>query len=107
MSELTKEEMEKLTGEQQEALADVVVQRMRQRQDLLKQARAYRGRWWFPVVVVAAGCALALIPQNRLLPVFLFVLMLGLIQFHANGLNLRLDALMKLLEAERADTRKS
>jgi hypothetical protein len=102
---ITKDQIRQLTPEQQETLASIEVQRVKKREQLLRQARHYRGQQWLP--------ALALIPLY-FIPTFtsqkwppsnialiLSLILWSLIQFHAAGVNRRLDALMELLESDK------
>lgn len=108
MKTLTKEQIEKLTPEQQEAVATVELSRARERQRLREQARSYLGRRWFPPLMWVGICALLLLRggSQAVLAMLLVALTVVIIQFHANGLNRRLDALMELLELDRIDDSK-
>ena len=105
---ITKDQIRQLTPEQQETLASIEVRRVKKREQLLRQARHYRGQQWVP--------ALALIPlyfittftsftsqkwPPSIVALILSLILWFLIQFHAAGVNRRLDALMELLESDK------
>lgn len=82
MSTLTKDQIRQLTPEQQETLASIEVQRVKKREQLLWQARHYRGQQWLP--------ALALVPlyfisafTSQKLPPSIVALILSLILWMA------------------------
>ena len=92
MGKLTKEQIEKLTPEQQEDLPSLELRRDRIRQRLLERARKQS---WVLIVLQVVALAGALISP------WLLVSVLGLaaaIVFQTIGINRRLDALVKLLE---------
>jgi hypothetical protein len=104
---ITKDQMQQLTPEQQETLASIEVQHAKTRQRLLKQARHYRAMSWLPALVILP---LYLVPVLITNPKYgsLSIICVGmslwfLIQFHATGVNRRLDALMELLEADKKE----
>src|SRR5260370_39006223 len=99
MAILTKEQMQKLTKEQQEAFAALELRRVQKRQQLLEQARPYSGSILLP-------CAVGLIyffllftfpGDGVLLQMLMLPLLFLLIQFHAFWTNRRLNALLDLL----------
>lgn len=101
MNKLTKEEIQKLTAEQQETLAGMELQRLRKRQQLLKLAGRYRGFYLVPLLL--AGFAFVLIAlrlEKTLVIACCIGAAFGCIQFHVNGLNRRLDALAELFASE-------
>jgi len=107
ITSLTPEQVRQLTPEQQDTLGALEAARIRRRQELVVQARSYRGRLMFPVII-ALGL-LVLVPlglfYRNLVPtpawtvagMFAFLVIL---QFHVSGLNRRLDALVSLLETD-------
>src|SRR6266567_8393555 len=99
MKTLSKDEVRKLTPEQQEVIGIVEAQRVRARQQLVDRARGYRG---MNVIVgllmgVAMGFAIYSVVNPRAL-MFAIIAVAALVGFHAAGLNRRLDALTQLLE---------
>lgn len=104
MNTLTKDQIQRLTPEQQETLAAIEVQRTNKREQLSEQARRYPGQQWLLALVLAILLLLPVFTSERFLPfrvIFLAVGLWFLIQFHAAGVNRRLDALVELMEADR------
>jgi hypothetical protein len=101
MNPLTKEQLEKLTPQQQELLAGVEAQRLRKREALLRQTRLYRGFYAIPAFFVLAAFVIMVrdTTKTMLLP-FCIIALGGLIHFHAAGVNRRIDALVELLDAD-------
>jgi hypothetical protein len=102
MHTLTKEQILKLTPEQQEAVGALEANHAKKQQRLLDEARWYRGKIIFPVFLVVSGLGLFFFhaPTGMLLAYGIFGCYL-LIQFHAAGVNRRLDALIELLDSEK------
>jgi hypothetical protein len=103
MTTLSKDQVRKLTPEQQEALGAAEVHRIRSRQQLLERGR----RGMSPAAGLLTGLALGLaglcIAIPRALP-FAIIAVIGLVTFHATRLYRRLDALTELLDAtDRSD----
>ena len=96
---LTREQVQKLTPEQQETIGSLEAQRIRMRQQLLERARCYRGRGLIEGLLIAVVCGLAMygLASPRALP-FAVMALIFLVWFHVAGLNRRLDALMQLLD---------
>jgi len=104
MKTLTKDLIQKLTPEQQEMLAAIEVQHIRKRDQLLEQARRYSGQRWLPSIIFSILIFLPVFTLERSLPfcvIGLAAVLWILIQFHAAGINRRLDALVELKEVER------
>jgi|SRR5579872_3918084 len=99
MTTLTKDEVRKLTPEQQEAVGIVEARRIWLRQQLLERARRYRGMNVIAGLLMGAAGGLAVFSaaMPRALP-FAIIAVTALVGFHAAGLNRRLDALMQLLD---------
>ena len=104
MKTLTKDLVQKLTPEQQETLATIEVQRIKKRDQLLEQAHRYRGQRWLPSILFPILIFLPVFTLEKFLP-FCVIGLAGilwiLIQFHAAGINRRLDALVELKEVEK------
>ena len=100
MNTLTKEQIQELTPEQQETVATLEARRTQQMQELLAQARHYPGQRWMPALVMGALYLACVFATQQLVPVFVGVSLWFMIQFHAAGVNRRLDALTKLLRNE-------
>jgi hypothetical protein len=101
MRTLTKDQMQKLTPEQQEAFASMVTSDFRWRQELLKLAHH---RWIYRIVAgifFAASVGLAIFQSSKTPILSLCIVLLALlVQIHAMVVHQRLDALLKLLDAE-------
>ena len=107
MTSLTPEQVRQLTPDQQDTLGALEAARIRRRLELVAQVRGYRGRRVFPVIIILVLAGVVIfgfsrpgrLPLPVLLGAALFAVLL-VMQFHIAGLNRRLDALVKLLEAE-------
>ena len=97
-----KDQIQQLTPEQQEALGLSVVQRHKIRQRLLEQRGHYRAiSWLSALVMVALYLAPMLITNPKYFQIAIIIVGMSLwvlIQFHAGGINRRIDALIKLME---------
>jgi hypothetical protein len=96
----TKDQIQQLAPEQQEALAFIVLKREATRQRLLKQRGKYRAMLWLPALVFLV-LYLATMPNpvfGKLSGFCVAISLWFLIQFHASRLNRRLDALIELME---------
>ena len=103
---ITKEQIQQLTSEQQETLASIEIQHTQKRQRLLERARRYRAQQWLPVLVLIILYFIPIFALEKFLPFCIICLAVSLwflIQFHAAGVNRRLDALMELLEADKKE----
>jgi len=113
MKTLTKDQLQKLTPEQQKDVAVLELQRERTRQRLLDHVRGYRGR------IIADVLGAIVIGPLMFLPVFFssttnkvsLLLISASIGFlwvltalRSNLINRRIDALMELVEHELQDT---
>lgn len=100
MTTIPNEQVQELTHEQQDTVADVQLRLFKKRQKLLKQARGYRG---YMVVPVALGliffCLFGYGSDWRVLSFCIFTCFAA-IQFHASGINRRMDALLELLDTD-------
>jgi hypothetical protein len=98
---LTNEQIQKLSQDQQDTLGEVELRLFQKRQQVLDQARSYRGYIFFPATIgLICVCLVAfqLFPKQTL--GFCLVGAFALIQFHAMGINARLNALLKLVEED-------
>ena len=102
----TKDQIQQLTPEQQEAFGSVVIKRDTMRQRLLKQRGHYRAMSWLPaLVMVALYLAPMLITNPKYGQIVICCIGMSLwvlIQFHAAGVNRRIDALIELMEDDHA-----
>ena len=99
MTTLTKEQIQELTSEQQETLAEVELRFAQKRQKLLEQARSYRAHVVLCLLGFAAILILFLDKGDRVS--FAVVVLFGLIIGHIIDTNRRLNALLELHEADR------
>ena len=101
------DQIQQLTPEQQEALGSIVIKRDTMRQRLLKQRGHYRAMVWLPIVLMMPlYLAPMLITNPKYLQLSTFCVAMCLwvlIQFHAAGVNRRLDALIELLEIDKKE----
>ena len=102
---ITKEQIQQLTPEQQDTLGSIVIERAKARERLLKQVGHYRAISWLPALVIfVVYLAPMLITNPKYGQVSIICVGMSLwflIQFHAAGVNRRLDALIELLEADK------
>jgi len=105
MSTLTKEQIRKLTPEQQEAVASLTLDGAKRRTLFLERAKRYRGQTWIPALIPALlmlvfffGRAKTAAWSEGLVSFVMILIVYGVAQFQINGINRRLDALIKLLE---------
>ena len=99
MKTLTKEEVGKLTPEQQEALGSMEVQHIRSRQQLLARARRGMNVAIGLFTGLASGLAILGVAFPRVLP-FAIIALVCLVTVHATRLNQRLDALLELFDED-------
>ena len=102
----TKDQIQQLAPEQQEALAFIVLKREATRQRLLKQRGKYRAMLLLPALVLFVSY-LATMPNpvfGKLSGFCVAISLWLLIQFHAARLNRRLDALIELMEDDHGAT---
>jgi hypothetical protein len=104
MSTIPKKQILQLTPEQQETLANLEIQHARQQQAHLERARRYTGQLWVPPLVLAGLCLAPVFMFQRWFPSCIILLVVSLwflIQFHAAGVNRRLDALLEVMESKK------
>jgi hypothetical protein len=103
---ITKDQIQQLTPEQQDAFGAIVIERAKTRQRLLKQRRHYRAMTWLPIVLMLPlYLAPMLITNPKYFQLSTFCVAISLwvlIQYHAAGINRRLDALIELMEDDHA-----
>jgi len=101
MNPLSKEQMQKLSPEQQETLGEMETRRVQRRQELLEQARGTHIHIWGSLLIClpAMGLLFAIAgPERRLLGMFTLLFAVIFTQFRAACINRRLDALVELLD---------
>ncbi|MEC5125817.1 hypothetical protein VSU19_03585 [Verrucomicrobiales bacterium BCK34] len=98
---LTKEQVAKLSPEQQEVIARLALDDARSRRAMLEQAKSYRGYRLAPTLLVIVGSCLWFWndDMDSLLP-FFGLLVLIFIKFHVWGVNSRIDALIRILNLD-------
>jgi hypothetical protein len=104
MSTIPKKQVLLLKPEHQETLAAIEIQHARRREAHLERARRYPGQLWMPPLVLAVLCLAPVFMFERWFPSCIILLVVSLwllIQFHAAGVNRRLDALMELMESRK------
>ncbi|MEP4077568.1 hypothetical protein [Haloferula sp.] len=99
---LSKEEVEQLDEEQLEAYVNTVRSTERERRSLLKHASGYHGRWLSGFVFLAVYVVISLLDlaQSTWGNSILCFVAFALIQWHATGINRRIDSLSRLLRDE-------
>jgi membrane protein required for beta-lactamase induction len=96
---------EKLTLEQQKALAEVELARFHKNERLHQLARGYTGRRWlslafFLLGLWVAGKSIEVVYYG--VAFSLLALVIVLVQIHTAGINRRLDALLELLDSDQS-----
>ena len=95
--------VEKLTLDQQKALAEVELAKFHRRERLHQLARGYPGRRWLSLAFFLLGLWVA---AKSIEVVYygvafsLLALVVVLVQIHTAGINRRLDALLELLDSD-------
>jgi len=104
---ITKEMMQRLPPEQQEALAAMEIERAMKRQRLLEQVGGNLVMRWLPMLFISLMFCLCFlsffIPNGRHAPAIIVCIALipcFLIEFQVASINRRLDALVELLNEE-------
>jgi len=106
MSSPASNDIQKLTADEQHAIAEVELAKLRSHERLLRRARTYRGRQWISITFM--GVALLALCRTGSMAQFpyygmaflLLATVVALIEVHAHGVNQRLDAVMKLLDSD-------
>lgn len=103
---IPKDKIQQLTPEQQETLGFIVVMRAKTRERLLKQVGRYRAFSWLPALVIfplyLAPVLITNPKYNSLVSICVSMSLWLLIQFHAAGVNRRLDAMIELKQEDHA-----
>ena len=97
--------VEKLTLDQQKAVAEVELAKFHRNERLHGQARTYTGRRWLSLAFFILGLWVA--SKSIDVPYYgvafsLLALVIALTQIHIAGINRRLDALLELLDSDPA-----
>jgi hypothetical protein len=102
--------VEKLSLDQQKAIAEVELARFHRHERLHRQARNYTGRRWLSLAFFLLGLWVA--GKSIDVPYYgvafsLLALVIALTQIHIAGINRRVDALLELLDTEPAPSDKN
>jgi Flp pilus assembly protein TadB len=107
---ITKEQMEHLTSEQQETLASIELHRIKKRQRLIEEAKRHRVAWFFLLIPGLLQFATFFLVYKKQVSLGLALFIMGvalclcfLIQIQAQNINRRIDALIELLETNQDD----
>ncbi|WP_424313293.1 hypothetical protein [Haloferula sp.] len=94
---LDKDEVEQLDEQQLEAYAQTVLATERDRKLLLDHASGYRGRWLSGFLFLAVFIAVSLLDLSPTMSnTILCVTVFAVVQWHATGINRRIDAVIRL-----------
>lgn len=106
LAKLTKEQVARLSPEQQEVVARLAIDEGRRRRLVLSRARGYRGYNVAPWLVLFGGIFFweQMMTSGWILPI-LACFGFALIHFHASGINSRIDAVLDLFEEENAKSK--
>jgi|SRR5947208_10116367 len=99
-----KDQTDKLTLQQQHALADLNLAELRKRERLLRMASSYRGRRWLTLVsfILAAWAAFVNLSFTyKPVGIAILGIVFALLHVHVHGINKRLDGLIQLLDSDR------
>jgi hypothetical protein len=95
----TKEDVAKLSPELQETVARIALDDARVHRALLNDARSYFGYRWLPgLLAVVAVVLWWRSPDKQNVVPYLLIGLTALIQYHALGINSRIDAVLELLQ---------
>ena len=101
MNTIPKAKIRSLNTDQQEAVADIELRLFRNRQQLISRAKSYTGLVVFPSMLFLVVIGLLIFNIGyQIVFIFCIFASIVLVQFHAFGLNRRLDALCNLLEVD-------
>jgi len=99
--ELTKEQVARLSNQELDAYARVVLDESRSRRAVLAKARNYHGRQIIPTVILMVGVTGPWILSNvGWEPLIAFFASAALLQWHSAGINRRIDSLLDLVERD-------
>ncbi len=99
--QLSREQVAQLSDQELDVYARVVLNESHSRRAKLKRAKDYRGRQVIPAMIpLVAMCGSWLFPKLGWEVLVVFFVGAALMQWHAAGLNRRIDALLDLLNVE-------
>lgn len=103
IAKLTKDQVAKLSPEQQQVVARLAIDEGRRQRLLMSRARGYRGYKILHLLVLFGGIVFWESMRNSevLMPV-LACAAYGLICYHAAGINSRIDAVLDLIDQQNA-----
>lgn len=97
--QLSQEEVSRLSNQEQEAYARVILDASRNRRVKLEQAKTYPGRYLITGILLLFVSGTTYISHILSLEVLLSLfVVVGLMQWHILGLNKRIDTLLDLLD---------
>ncbi len=102
--QLTKEQVSRLSDQELDAYARVVLDESRSRRSVLSRARNYHGRQIIPTVILMVGVAGSwILSKVGWEPLIAFFASAALLQWHSAGINRRIDSLLDLIERDPID----
>lgn len=97
--QLTKEQVARLSDQELDAYARVVLDESRSRRSVLAKARHYHGRQMIPALILMVGVAGSwILSKLGWEPLIAFLASAALLQWHSAGINRRIDSLLELIE---------
>jgi hypothetical protein len=100
-TQLTREQVARLSDQELDAYARVVLDESRSRRSVLARARNYHGRQIIPTVILMVGVASSWIfSKVGWEPLIAFFASAALLQWHSAGINRRIDSLLDLIERD-------
>ena len=98
---LSKEEVSKLSEEQRASYARLVLSEAKYERALLGRAKGYFGRGMPQFLAIIVLCVyLTWQPEGDWIPIALFLMAAFAIEWHASGVNRRIDAVIQLLNLD-------
>ena len=99
----SKEQVAKLSAEQQEVVGRIALDEAQARRLILAKAKNYRGYSLIPALIwLAFICAIARMQDSAVLLPLLIIGTLLYVEFHARGINSRIDATITLFNLDRS-----
>lgn len=99
--QLTKEQVARLSDQELDTYARVVLDESRSRSAVLARARNYRGRQIVPTLILMVGVGGSwILSKVGWEPLIAFFASAALLQWHSAGINRRIDSLLDLIDLE-------
>lgn len=99
---LSKADVDKLPEEQREMIARIAMDQARHERKVRENAEGYFGYRLIPIILLLIATVLGMLRPAGFLSFFIIGLA-GMIQFHAIGINKRIDAVLKLMDLSREE----